>query len=399
MGLIISRYRKKKNSEEVLEQLQKDIDTIEHRLQYSTQRQKVIIGKLLIYSIVCYLLIATISYFYLFPSTWKGRALICVPLFGIPLLIFYAKQFVSWIYKRDMTRSRDKLADLLKKKKKTLEEVMDTETYKKAKDILDKYAPEQTRKQSPLLQPLTQPKIPRNEQMNQNPNVTRTPVVQTIQRRTPSPARSPLPQRQQMPSMLVRPIFPKDRGLFDKMVESLIGDGPNNRYALICKHCASHNGMALKEEFEYLAFKCVYCGFPNPSRKVRPRLSLGPGQLPRRIAFPLEGSPTRQAIDDAGASDSESGVKIEEVTDEVTIGETNSIEQETKQIVEEVVVPTSSEPSCIEPADPTENVPTETSKETIKPDMRKAILHQKLAAFQQFSLSIYCYLIVIPILC
>uniref|UniRef100_A0A0A9YZY6 Endoplasmic reticulum junction formation protein lunapark n=1 Tax=Lygus hesperus TaxID=30085 RepID=A0A0A9YZY6_LYGHE len=378
MGLIISRYRKKKNSEEVLEQLQKDIDTIEHRLQYSTQRQKVIIGKLLIYSIVFYLLIAVVSYFYLFPSTWKGRALICVPIFGIPLLIFYAKQFVSWIYTRDMTRSRDKLADLLKKKKKTLEDVMNTETYKKAKDILDKYAPEQTRKQSPLLQPLTQPKVPRNEQISQNPAVTRTPLVQTLQRRTPSPARSPLPQRQQMPTMLVRPIFPKDRGMFDKLVESLIGDGPNNRYALICKNCASHNGMALKEEFEYLAFKCVYCGFPNPSRKVRPRLSLGPGQLPRRSLFPLDGSPIRQAIEDAGASsDNESGVKIEEVTDEIPAGETNPTvetnptEQETKQSEEEeVVVPTSSGSSSNEPGEPTGNITTETCNiaETIQSD-------------------------------
>lgn len=27
---------------------------------------------------------------------------------------------------------------------------------------------------------------------------------------------------------------------------------PSSRYALICQQCFSHNGMALKEEFEYL---------------------------------------------------------------------------------------------------------------------------------------------------
>lgn len=31
-----------------------------------------------------------------------------------------------------------------------------------------------------------------------------------------------------------------------------MGDGPSNRYALICRQCECHNGMALKEEFEYL---------------------------------------------------------------------------------------------------------------------------------------------------
>ena len=30
-----------------------------------------------------------------------------------------------------------------------------------------------------------------------------------------------------------------------------MGDGLSNRYALICKHCHGHNGMSLKEEFEY----------------------------------------------------------------------------------------------------------------------------------------------------
>jgi hypothetical protein len=41
--------------------------------------------------------------------------------------------------------------------------------------------------------------------------------------------------------------------LFDvQVVEYLVGDGPSNRYALICKQCYSHNGMALKEEFEYV---------------------------------------------------------------------------------------------------------------------------------------------------
>ena len=83
----------------------------------------------------------------------------------------------------------------------------------------------------------------------------------------------------------------------DRVVEYLVGDGPSNRYALICKQCQSHNGMALKEEFEFigktllilmegilsnflprkslhlilfLAFRCCYCYYWNPARKQRP---------------------------------------------------------------------------------------------------------------------------------
>ena len=37
-----------------------------------------------------------------------------------------------------------------------------------------------------------------------------------------------------------------------QVAEYFVGDGPNNRYALICKQCAGHNGMALAEEFEFI---------------------------------------------------------------------------------------------------------------------------------------------------
>ena len=69
---------------------------------------------------------------------------------------------------------------------------------------------------------------------------------------------------------LPRPVLPRERGYLDKFVEFLVGDGPTNRYALICRQCESHNGMALREEFEYIAFRCCYCYYWNPARKQRP---------------------------------------------------------------------------------------------------------------------------------
>ena len=49
-----------------------------------------------------------------------------------------------------------------------------------------------------------------------------------------------------------RTVLPQNRGTMDRLMDYLVGDGPENRYALICQKCFSHNGMALKEEFEYL---------------------------------------------------------------------------------------------------------------------------------------------------
>jgi hypothetical protein len=58
------------------------------------------------------------------------------------------------------------------------------------------------------------------------------------------------------------------------MVEYLVGDGPNNRYALVCSQCHSHNGMALRDEFEYLSFRCAYCYQLNPAKKKKPTLDV-----------------------------------------------------------------------------------------------------------------------------
>lgn len=50
--------------------------------------------------------------------------------------------------------------------------------------------------------------------------------------------------------------------------------------------------MALKEEFEYIAFRCAYCFFLNPARKTRP-------QAPRLPEFSFE---KRQAVEGSSST-------------------------------------------------------------------------------------------------
>jgi len=60
---------------------------------------------------------------------------------------------------------------------------------------------------------------------------------------------------------LPRPILSKDRTIFDRVADIVLGDGPQNRYALICRTCGSHNGMARKEEFDYLGIHAFFLLF------------------------------------------------------------------------------------------------------------------------------------------
>ena len=44
------------------------------------------------------------------------------------------------------------------------------------------------------------------------------------------------------------------------------GSNPEQMYALICRNCCEHNGLASKEEFDYLEWRCAYCHFLNKAR-------------------------------------------------------------------------------------------------------------------------------------
>ena len=50
---------------------------------------------------------------------------------------------ITWYYKCKISKNQYKLSTMQSEKKKILDEVTETETYKKAKEILLKFAPDQ----------------------------------------------------------------------------------------------------------------------------------------------------------------------------------------------------------------------------------------------------------------
>lgn len=58
---------------------------------------------------------------------------------------------------------------------------------------------------------------------------------------------------------LARPLLPAHRGPFERLVDYLIGDGPENRFALICVNCKGHNGKDCYLSFFFLfIFMCLF---------------------------------------------------------------------------------------------------------------------------------------------
>lgn len=320
MGALIGRFRKQKTTIERLEELEKEIKAHEKYKHKNDINEKKYIGYLLLYSILFYIVGAFIYYLYLIPKNLLDRFKTLTPFFITPLIIFGLRKFLKWFFIKRNTYYEQKLIDLQEEKKTILEDVKENETYKKAREILERFSnglvditPPITPSQqnsTPLLnqtqigqsnngtklvkrnikeQMLQQNKTftvsspstfsssnEHRQQLNKTSSGMETSSMSSHRQTSP-----PLQQHVAPPSslgldtqslnrtLLPRPVIAPNRTFFDKLLDFVIGEGPNNRYALICKSCHFHNGMALKEEFEFICFRCAYCLFYNEARKKK----------------------------------------------------------------------------------------------------------------------------------
>lgn len=297
MGLIISRFRRKKTTTEILERLENDIKSIERDGQYKEQTHKRVIGYVMAYSVGLYVLFA-ILYYYMYVGRsqyWLHSLLYASPLLVLPVLVIFLRSSISWYYNWMINKNRMKLSKMREDKKKILEEVMNTETYKVAKEILDKYGSpdDQSKSLKPFVPtlnvpgnlPSSPPATPGQLRQRQLALQTSTPIPNKMNmlaiNNTPNALyKGPRLRSDQLP----RPLLDKDRSALDKVVDYLLKDGPNHRMALICRECFSHNGMAMAEEYEYVSYVCAYCGRLNPARKQRPAAPLlSPKALPPAV--------------------------------------------------------------------------------------------------------------------
>jgi len=357
MGFILSKFRKKKSTQEVLEKLENEIKRIQTNKRQSLVTQSTVVRKILTYGLVFWVL-ASGCIFYLYRSAQKSEDyLIFLPILVlIPCFLIIFRKVLTWWYHSKINKDDAKLSKLQDEKCKILDDVMEKETYKIATQILEKYDPSRlagkpTDVKLPGLsnnrgggaQPMVvaaasnrgrgsqlpppnspgkgmdlrkriippAPNHPPPPGLNQSiplPNARKEGAPVNLNQTIGSVGRTPVPPpgmgRGGMPPGMMRggpplprPIIPRERGIMDRMVEYLVGDGPSNRYALICRQCQSHNGMALREEFEYISYRCCYCHYWNPARKQRPmapRLPLPPPESPlpsRKSQGSEKGSP------------------------------------------------------------------------------------------------------------
>lgn len=270
MGALISRWRTKPTTVEQLENHEKEIKELEEFRAKNQRLQKLWVGQLILYSSAFYLLTSLVVYCLYLPEQWFQRIVMAVPFFIYPVLVWLIRRLLVFLFSKRTERNNDKLEELKASKKKILEEVMETETYKNAKLILERFDPEAKRKSELESTPVRPQMTPRPGQeirqrgVPMRPMLMGTPIAMAM---TPQPGArlqmgpggTPVapggpPERsalsasvlQGSPSRtpyspihgvgmhppgppLARPILPKDRGAVDRVIEYLVGDGPQNR--------------------------------------------------------------------------------------------------------------------------------------------------------------------------
>ena len=131
------------------------------------------------------------------------------------------KKFVTWYYEQRIIRKKEKYEELKKEKQRILEDVIDNETFKVGKEILEKYAPSQlipkhmteqfsalqsmTSSMSPL--PLT-PQGQRGQQLAIGATPSRSGFDAGLRRRQAPGGRMSMPGGMSTP---VRPPFPRQQ--------------------------------------------------------------------------------------------------------------------------------------------------------------------------------------------
>jgi len=156
MGAIIAKLLwRKKSTRDILTKIGNDLHDIEEFKQSTQAWHKKLIGYLLAYFSVIYLVAALVAYFKYFTNpAWNdfiSQLKLLTPFIVAPFIFIFLKRFLTWWYHRKIRRNEIAMEKLKKQKAKILDEVMETETYKVAKELLDEFATDAEKRQLNLI--------------------------------------------------------------------------------------------------------------------------------------------------------------------------------------------------------------------------------------------------------
>ncbi|KAF7259187.1 hypothetical protein EG68_02714 [Paragonimus skrjabini miyazakii] len=315
--------RKEESIFERLEHIEEDLLNLESRRTSNIDTEKRFVFRLVVFSFILFGLGFIVIYYCCWPTTQTGKVILWTSFLVYPSIVgalkwafraFFLRRVSKtgrFIYMRKIPLiliADEKLKMLRESKQRLLEDVMENETFNRAQQILKRFdplmfarlttmehaspgTPKTAQKSATGLASVLRKRKQEKPDGDNIGSVVQTPVrlinsKGSTEQLSAAPVADEGQQAFGIKPRLLRPILPRDRSVLDRLIDAVVGDGPDKRYALICRECASHNGMALQEEFEFLAFRCCYCAHFNPPRRARLQTPVPPNIVPTQKLRP-----------------------------------------------------------------------------------------------------------------
>ncbi|KAI9025755.1 hypothetical protein CLU79DRAFT_62281 [Phycomyces nitens] len=282
MGAYLSKIKNDSNDyEKILSDLDQTIQKSQLRIADIKIRQRRALALLVLYSSILWIvyLVYCISSLY---NQNKGIRTITnatLPLVMFPFVIYYARRLLAWFYLRKQTTEESRLSVMIAQRDQKLNELKKKTSYYTTHSLLERYDPSEANNSQPPNRPLDQPHRPASLS------------TQQVQQSPPNPPNQPNP-----PTDLQRGHQTDAVGKqwFEKMFDTLAGKS-EERYALVCNHCFSHNGLVLPRERDTIQYVCPQCHKFNPSKAMangpNENNALSLGARPKHDVLIVEAAP------------------------------------------------------------------------------------------------------------
>lgn len=198
------------------------------------------------------------------------------PLILMPVLLYFIRIFIQYLYTRRITSNAEILKALQTKQKLKVEELKNNSSYYQTKNLIDRYSGgEGNQSLAPPSQPM---KTSLSGPVPHRPNNLKYPSKSDNSTKQSFKHNRGANKNNQLNPPSSAPLT-KNRPWYDKLVDALVGDEPNTagvpQFALICQHCFAHNGLVSAIEYETIQYSCPKCKQFNPSRRSLRRRSIG----------------------------------------------------------------------------------------------------------------------------
>ncbi|KAI8082906.1 uncharacterized protein BX664DRAFT_339387 [Halteromyces radiatus] len=293
MGGYLSKEKTDPNDfEKVLSELDGKIQKAEIRLSDIKVRQRRTGVLVVTYSTLVWLVYVAYCFLTLHQhdSSFDMMATQVAFILVIPIGIYYLRKVLVWFYARKQTSEESNLSSLRAQQKLKVEELKKKTSYYTTQSLLERYDAEaqEKRKQLEQQEQRRQQQLKQQQEQQQHQKQQQQQLQQRKPVSMPGPRMMQAHQGNQQPNNvhpnngpstnpMVQPLqayqkepIQESKSWIDRLVDALLGaDGPETKYALICNHCFTHNGLILPDEVETIQYTCPICHQFNPSRQAR----------------------------------------------------------------------------------------------------------------------------------